>query len=100
MQHGIESVAIRASQPCIDSLEYGASEKQMFYRLDFRYEHRVCATQDTVYKQITLKPQQQINEFDFEYENSLLKKLEEMLNLTYSMWPSQEFKIDIDMKFY
>ena len=72
MQHGIESVVIRASQPCLDSFQYSASDKQMFFNGDLRYEHRVCTTKNTVYQQMTLQPQQQISEYDFEYENNIL----------------------------
>ena len=100
MQHGIERVVIRPSQPCLDSFEYSASDSQMFYFGDLRYEHRSCTRQDPVYKIITLKPQQRISEFDLENENNILKRLDLKKHLTYSVWPSHEFKKNIRMNFY
>jgi len=76
MQHGIERVVIRPSQPCLDSFEYGASDNQMFYFGDFRYEHRSCSRQSEIYKKITLKPQDQISEYDLENENNILDRLD------------------------
>ena len=76
MQHGIERVVIRPNQPCHYSFEYGASDSQMFYFGDLRYEHRSCTTKDAVYKIMTLKPHQQISEFDLEKENNILNRLD------------------------
>ena len=102
MQHGIERVIIRPSQPCLDSFEYGASDKQMFYYGDLRYEHRSCTRQDAVYKIMTPKPNQQISEFDLENEHNIINRLEERRHLPSNeyVWQDQENKKNIEMNFY
>ena len=49
---------------------------------------------------MTPNPQIQLNEFDFEYENYVMNKLDEKLHYTYSVWPSNDFKKDVKLDFY
>ena len=40
------------------------------------------------------------NEYDYQFENSVLNRLEESLHFTYSVWPSSEIKKNVPLNMY
>lgn len=77
--------------PCFDDNEYNASENQQFYFGELARNHRTCSKEGLRFNQMSTpvgSGLEKLTEYDFQKENGILDALDELLHITYSIWPS------------
>lgn len=94
----VQEVKISAATPCWNSQESSTAPNQPFYVGELSRSQDKCRNPNQNYQQVSSEKGWSISEYSLQEENSVLSVLRESRSYTYSFFPDDESKKNVDMK--